>query len=182
MKYVDLDTPALLLDQDVFEANIAAMAGFFRDRPANLRAHVKTHKCPKIALAQIDAGAIGVCCQKLGEAEVMCAVGIRDVLVTNQIVGTRKIERLLALPQEADVKVAVDSAENVECLGWAGSQAGREIPVVIELDLGMERQRSPDRGRLPKPFGLSHIVGWQLPRTFLLATDRVRIRGREALP
>ncbi len=139
MKYVDLDTPALLLDGGVLEANIAAMAGFFRDRPANLRAHVKTHKCPKIALAQIDAGAIGVCCQKLGEAEVMCAAGIRDVLVTNQIVGTRKIERLLALPQEADVKVAVDSAENVERLGSAGNQAGREIPVVIELDLGMGR-------------------------------------------
>ncbi len=139
MKYVELDTPALLLDQDVLEANIAAMADFFRGRAANLRAHVKTHKCPGIALMQIDAGAVGVCCQKLGEAEVMCAAGIGDILVTNQVVGTRKIERLLRLPREADVKVAVDSAENVESLGSAGKQAGREIPVVIELDLGMGR-------------------------------------------
>jgi D-serine deaminase-like pyridoxal phosphate-dependent protein len=139
MKYQDLDTPSLLVDLDVFESNIAKMAAFMRQGTTELRAHTKTHKCPVIAKKQIEAGAIGVCCQKLGEAEVMGVHGIQDVLITNQIVGSTKIARLVNLAHSTDVKVAVDSPANVTALAQAAAAAGLELGVVIEVDVGMQR-------------------------------------------
>ncbi len=138
-KYQDLDTPSLLLDLDVFESNIAKMAAFMSQTAAELRPHAKTHKCPIIAKKQIEAGAIGVCCQKLGEAEVMGAHGIEDVLITNQIVGPIKIARLVNLARCIDVKVAVDNPANVAALAEAAQAAGLELGVVIEVDVGMQR-------------------------------------------
>jgi D-serine deaminase-like pyridoxal phosphate-dependent protein len=137
--YKDLDTPTLLLDLEVFEANLAKMAAFISQQETQLRPHAKTHKCPIIAQKQVEVGAIGVCCQKLGEAEVMGAHGIQDVLITNQIVGPLKIERLVNLARAIDVKVAVDSPGNVVALGRAAQAAGVVIGVVIEVDVGMKR-------------------------------------------
>ena len=82
-----LDTPVLLIDLDALEANVRTMGEFFRDRPAKLRPHMKTHKTPVLAYKQLAAGAIGVACAKIGEAEVMGAAGIRDILIVNEIVG-----------------------------------------------------------------------------------------------
>ena len=139
MKYQDLDTPSLLVDLDVLTSNLNTMAAFISQGTSTLRPHAKTHKCPIIAQMQLDGGALGICCQKLGEAEVMCAHGIDDVLITNQIVGPIKIARLVGLARTADVKPAVDTASNVTALGEAAQAAGIELGVVIEVDVGMNR-------------------------------------------
>src|SRR5215204_2216805 len=99
----ELDTPAVLIDLDAFESNIKTMAADVKSRGANWRPHSKSHKCPAIAHLQVEAGAIGVACAKLGEAEVMAANGIRDILIANQIVGAQKVTRLVNLRPHADV-------------------------------------------------------------------------------
>lgn len=135
----DLDTPALCLDAGALERNIARMAAFFADRPAALRPHTKTHKCPTIAWMQIRAGAIGVTCAKLAEAEVMARAGIRDILIANQIVGADKIARLVNLAAQSEVMVAVDSADNAAQLADAARDKGVALRVLIEVDVGMGR-------------------------------------------
>jgi len=135
----EMDTPALLLDLDKLEANIARMAAFFADRPAKLRPHTKTHKCPIIAHKQIEAGAIGVTCAKLDEAEAMARAGIRDILIANQIVGRRKIGRLMGLAGWTEIMVAVDDAHNVADLSAAAASRGVGLRVLVEVNVGMGR-------------------------------------------
>jgi D-serine deaminase-like pyridoxal phosphate-dependent protein len=135
----DIDTPALLLDLDIMERNIASMAAVFRQLPTKLRPHAKTHKTPIIAHKQIAAGAIGITCAKLGEAEVMVAGGVRDVLIANQIVGKQKIARLVTLAHHANLMVAVDDARNVEELSHAAQAANVSLRVLVEVDVGQRR-------------------------------------------
>jgi len=134
-----LDTPALLVDLDVMESNIAHIAQACRENGVQWRPHFKGHKTLEIAQMQISAGAIGITCAKLGEAEILAANGIKDILVANQIVGGIKIARLMELLDMADVIVAVDSAENVRELAHAAGQAGKVLRVVIEIDTGTNR-------------------------------------------
>ena len=102
MKIADVDTPALLLRLDRVERNIARMASFFESRAAELRPHFKTPKCAEIATMQLKAGAIGVTCAKLGEAEALADAGVRtSVLIANQIVGATKVRRLRELARRA---------------------------------------------------------------------------------
>jgi D-serine deaminase-like pyridoxal phosphate-dependent protein len=136
---VDLDTPVLLLDAALLERNIAWMAAFARQAGIHLRPHAKTHKSPQIAAMQIAAGAIGITCQKLGEAEVMADAGIDGILIANQIVGQYKIARLVNLARRADVTVAVDDPRNVHDLSAAATSADVPLKVVVEVDVGMER-------------------------------------------
>jgi D-serine deaminase-like pyridoxal phosphate-dependent protein len=135
----EIDTPALLIDLDVMEGNIEEMARFFRSVPAGLRPHEKTHKCPIIAHKQIEAGAIGITCAKLGEAEVMVEAGIRDVLVANQVVGEPKVTRLVNLAKHSDIIVAVDSAGNVRHLSDSARAKEVRLNVLIEVDVGNNR-------------------------------------------
>ena len=135
----DIDTPALVIDLDLLESNIARMADFFSDIKANLRPHTKTHKTPILAHKQIEAGAQGVTCAKLGEAEVMAAAGIRDILVANQVVGRIKINRLVALSRHTDIIVAADDANNVREISDAAQTAGTKVNMIIEVDVGMQR-------------------------------------------
>src|SRR3954462_344279 len=107
-----VDTPALLADLDVLEANIAHIAESCRTNGVAWRPHFKGHKTLEIAQIQISAGAIGITCAKLGEAEILAANGIKDIMIANQIVGDIKITRLVKLLEMADVIVAVDSVEN----------------------------------------------------------------------
>ena len=93
----EIDTPALIVDLDAFEHNLHKLATFARSAGVGLRPHAKTHKCPTIALKQIAAGAVGQCCQKVGEAEALVRGGVRDVLVSNEVVGMGKLRRLAAL-------------------------------------------------------------------------------------
>ena len=135
----DIDTPALLLDLDIMERNIARMAEAFRGLNAKLRPHAKTHKTPMIAQKQIAAGAIGVTCAKVGEAEVMVEGGVQDILIANQIVGPQKIRRLMSLAHHANMMVAVDDAHNVEELSQAAQAANVSLRVLVEVDVGLHR-------------------------------------------
>ena len=134
-----VDTPALLLDLDAFERNISRLAQAVAGSPVRLRPHSKSHKCPVIALRQLAGGAVGVCCQKVSEAEAMVFGGVPDVLVSNQIVGAPKISRLVSLARLARVAVCVDDPENVSVLNQAAVAFGVRLPVLVEIDVGMNR-------------------------------------------
>jgi D-serine deaminase-like pyridoxal phosphate-dependent protein len=135
-----LDTPALLLDLQVMEDNLRRMADFFKDKGVKLRPHVKLHKAtPAIAHRQLQAGATGLTCSKLSEAEVLAAAGIRDILIANQVVGDQKIRRLANLAAYTDVTVAVDSYENVRALSQACQARGVQLRVLVEVDIGNAR-------------------------------------------
>ncbi|MBI1929935.1 alanine racemase, partial [Candidatus Poribacteria bacterium] len=115
-----LDTPVLLVDLDVLERNIERMARtIIQEAGVNWRPHTKGMKTPALAHILLEAGAYGITCAKLGEAEVMAAAGVRDILIANQIVGPQKIARLVNLRRHADVIVAVDNADNVAALNRA---------------------------------------------------------------
>ena len=139
MHKTELDTPALLIDLDKMEANIRTMADYFSTVPAMLRPHVKTHKTPIIAHKQIAAGAIGVTCAKLGEAEAVIHAGIRDVLIANQIVGAHKIARLINLAKHSEIMVAVDNAQNVQAISAAASAKAANVRMLVEVNIGMNR-------------------------------------------
>ncbi len=135
----DIDTPALCLDIEAVDRNIRRMADFVAGTPVRLRPHAKTHKCPMVARMQLAAGAIGITCAKLGEAEVMVAGGIEDILIANQVVGAAKITRLVNLAAESRVMVAVDAAANAGDLDAAAQAKGVRQRVLIEVDTGMHR-------------------------------------------
>ena len=140
----DLDTPALILDLDVMEANLRNMMAFFNSVPANLRPHCKTVKSPDLAKKMLEAGAQGICCAKLGEAEVMVDAGIHDILITSQLVGPTKMQRLGDLLQRAPgVKVVVDSEETIGQLSQMAQSRGLEVGTLLEVDTGMSRCGTP---------------------------------------
>ncbi len=134
-----IDTPALLLDRDRLERNIAAMAAFVAGGPAKLRPHSKTHKCVEIARLQLATGAVGITCAKVGEAEALAAGGIPDILIANEVVGPVKIARLVALARHCALTVAVDDAGNVAELSAAATAAGVTLRCYVEVDVGMGR-------------------------------------------
>jgi len=135
----DLDTPALLVDIDVLDRNIHEIVETCRARGVNWRPHAKSHKSPDIVRRQLAAGASGIVCAKLGEAEVMAQAGIRNILIANQIVGAAKIERLAALAQRSEVIVAVDDVANIKALADRFRTSDRPLSLVIEVDIGMKR-------------------------------------------
>ena len=137
MPLAEVDTPALLLDLDAFERNVATMAEAASG--LRLRPHAKSHKCPEIALRQIAAGAVGVCCQKVSEAAAMVDGGVADVLVSNEVVGRAKLGRLAELAKRARVSVCVDAAANVGDLDDAARAAGVRIDVLVEVNVGANR-------------------------------------------
>jgi D-serine deaminase-like pyridoxal phosphate-dependent protein len=138
-KKSELDTPVLWVDLDLMQSNIAHLAAYFERAGVNWRPHMKGIKVPAIAHKAIASGAIGVTCAKLGEAEVMAAAGIQDILIANQIVGRTKVARLANLRRQADVKVVVDDERNIAELGEAARTKGVELGVLVELDVGMHR-------------------------------------------
>ena len=134
-----IDTPALVVDLDAFERNLVRMAEAVAAAGVRLRPHAKTHKSPLIARRQIALGAVGACCQKVSEAEILVDGGIDDVLVSNQVVGAGKLERLAALARRAALAVCVDDAGNARDLSAAAVRAGAEIGVLVEIDVGAGR-------------------------------------------
>jgi len=135
----DLDTPALLIDLDKMDNNIKQMATRCSESSLNWRPHAKGHKTPAIAHLQLQAGAIGITCAKLGEAEVLADAGISDILIANQIVGQQKIARLVNLCRRADVMVGIDDPVHIESISKAAQKIGVEVRVLIEVDTGMKR-------------------------------------------
>jgi D-serine deaminase-like pyridoxal phosphate-dependent protein len=141
----EVDTPALVIDLDRMERNIAAMATTASAAGVRLRPHAKTHKSPEIARMQLDAGASGITVAKLGEAEVMADAGLDDLLVAYPIVGTAKLERLRALRERARVRLSIDSVEVGRGLASVASPA-RPVEVLIEVDTGHHRMGRPPGG------------------------------------
>lgn len=135
----EVDTPALVVDLDAFERNLAKMASAAKAAGVALRPHAKTHKSPAIGLKQTALGAVGVCCQKVSEAEIMVEGGISDVLISNEVVGRKKLERLAALAHQANIAVAVDNVQAVEALSAAAAASGTTIGVLIEINVGGNR-------------------------------------------
>jgi D-serine deaminase-like pyridoxal phosphate-dependent protein len=136
----EIPTPALLLDLDRFERNLARMAAHVDAHGKALRPHAKTHRCPEIARRQVAAGALGVACAKLGEAEVMARAGVRGLLVTTEVVAPSAIRRLTRLVAEApDTLVVVDNAENVVALAAAATADDVTIDVLVDVDVGGRR-------------------------------------------
>lgn len=131
-----IETPALVLDLDAFEGNLRTMAQAVAGTGLRLRPHAKSHKTPEIARRQIAAGAVGICCQKVSEAAVFVEAGITDVLVTNEVVGRSRLDRLARLAGKARIGVLVDHPEQVRALAEAVVAAGTQIDVYIELNVG----------------------------------------------
>ncbi|MBC7236942.1 MAG: alanine racemase, partial [Chloroflexi bacterium] len=139
MHIYELDTPALVIDLDVLERNIRQMADHCAALGIPLRVHTKTHKIPEIAKMQLAAGSQGIVCQKLGEAEVMAAAGINDILIPFNIVGKIKTRRLAALTRMAKMTVAVDSLVTAQGISEQALEDGCTVNVLIELDTGGKR-------------------------------------------
>src|SRR5207248_11775524 len=136
----EIPTPALLLDLDRFERNLARMAQHVRTAGKALRPHAKTHRCPDIAKLQVSAGALGVACAKLGEAEVMARAGVRGLLITTEVVAHAAIRRLMRLVSAApDTLVVIDNPANVADLGRDASADGVTVNVLVDVDVGTRR-------------------------------------------
>lgn len=139
MPLAEVDTPALILDLDAFERNLDRMDASLAGKRIKLRPHAKSHKCPQIALAQMKRGAVGVCCQKVSEAEALVEGGVTDVLVANEVVGAAKVRRLAALAKRAKVAACADDAGNVAELDAAARAAGVKLDVLVEVNVGANR-------------------------------------------
>jgi len=140
----DLCTPALILDLDLFDSNLAKMAFHLRERGRGLRPHAKTHKCPEIARAQIRAGAQGICAAKVSEAEVFAEHGVKGLLVTTAVIGKHKIQRALRLAAAApDTMFVVDDEGNAEELSEAAQAAKLNLNVTIDLLVGRRTGMEP---------------------------------------
>ncbi len=135
-----LNTPALVLDLEMLDRNIAEMAAFAKAHKVALRPHSKTHKSADIARRQIAAGALGVCCAKLGEAEALAEQGIGSLHITSPVVTPQAIDRLVALNAKVpDLMLVVDHPDNVDALAAAAARAGKPLAVVIDIDPGIHR-------------------------------------------
>lgn len=142
-------TPALIVDLDVMEANLRRMAAFFRDTPAKLRPHFKTHQVVPFALRQVRAGAVGITCARLEHAEALVERGITNVFIASEVAGERMIRRYIELCRRAPVIAAVDNAKVISDLARQARGRAGEINLMVDLDLGLHRCGvSPGEGAL----------------------------------
>lgn len=141
-----LDTPAVLIDLDKVEANLQRAQSFADRHRLQLRPHVKTHKLPRFALRQVELGAVGITCQKLGEAEVMADAGLTDIFLPYNIVGPAKLARLRQLAERVTLSVTADSQATVDGYATTFAGSGRNLPVLVECDTGGGRAgvQTPD--------------------------------------
>jgi len=135
----DIDTPALVVDLDAMEFNIGLMAENVARAGRALRPHAKSHKCAEIAAMLLENGAVGVCCQKIGEAEALVKNGVINVLITNEVVTPLKLDRLARLARRAAVGICVDSTAGIEALSQAANRNGVAFRVLVEINVGQER-------------------------------------------
>ncbi|MBI2563697.1 MAG: D-TA family PLP-dependent enzyme [candidate division NC10 bacterium] len=145
----ELDTPVVTIDLNVVEDNIARLQNYLDGHGIKNRPHIKTHKIPAIAHLQVAAGAVGITCQKIGEAEVMADAGIRDILLPYNILGPAKLERLMALARRVKLSVTADSEMVARGLSAAARRAGQDLTVLVECDTGFNRVgvQSPEAAR-----------------------------------
>ena len=161
-----LNTPALLLDLDSFERNVAAMAEAARRQGVALRPHAKTHKCAEIARRQLAAGAVGISCAKLAEAEALAHAGIAGLLLTSPVVTTQGIARLIALARTTtDIMVVADDPANVRALSDAAAAAGIVLDLLVDLDVGLHRT------------GVATVADGVALAQAIVASPALRLRG-----
>ncbi len=139
MRLAELETPVLTADLDAIERNISRMQAYCDEHGVELRPHIKTHKLPELARLQLEAGAVGITCQKLGEAEVMADAGVEDILLSFPLVGSAKAERLAALAGRVKMTVVGDSAAVAEGLSPVLARQGVEVDFLVECDTGLGR-------------------------------------------
>jgi D-serine deaminase-like pyridoxal phosphate-dependent protein len=134
-----LPTPALILDLDAMEANLAKMAGFFRARSAKLRPHFKNHRVLALAVRQIEAGAVGITCARLWQAEALAGHGITNILLANEVAGETSLRQLADLCRQVPLIAAVDNARVVDDLARIARDKKAHVNVVVDIDLGLKR-------------------------------------------
>lgn len=134
-----IDTPSLVLDLDVFEDNLRTLQAFAERYGVDVRPHAKAHKCPQVALRQIALGAVGICCQKVSEAVPFVAAGVRDVLISNEVVGSAKLALLAQLALRAHVTVCVDHPQALRALSAVMAEHAATVSVLVEVDVGQKR-------------------------------------------
>ncbi len=139
MDITDLETPVALVDLDRLVANIHRLQVYLDEHGVANRPHIKTHKIPEIAWMQLRAGAVGITCQKIGEAEAMAAAGIQDIFLPYNIIGPSKLERLVRLARRVTLSLTTDSAYTVRGLSAAAQEGGVVLPVLVEFDGGLQR-------------------------------------------
>ncbi|MBB2487283.1 DSD1 family PLP-dependent enzyme [Mitsuaria sp. WAJ17] len=190
-----VDSPALLLDLDAFERNVTKMQAAAVSAGMALRPHAKAHKCVAIAQAQMRAGAVGICCQKVSEAIPFVAAGIPDILVSNEVVGEAKARLLAELAGRARMSVCVDHEQQIEQLAQACEQTGSRLELLVEINIGQDRCGVADapavlrlvevmeqyagqlrfKGLQAYQGGLQHVRGMEARREAVLrATERAR--------
>ncbi|MGV9309395.1 alanine racemase [Nonomuraea sp. NPDC003727] len=177
--YPEIDTPALVIDLDVVGANITEMAKVAARNGVRLRPHVKTHKMPELARRQLEAGATGITCAKLGEAEIMAEAGIDDILLAFPIWGEPKLRRLAALRERVRVRVSLDSPEVAAGLGRLG---GPPVEVLVEVDTGQHRLgRPPGRPTADLVAEIAAVPGVEVVGLLTLAGHAYHARTAEEL-
>ena len=139
MKINQLETPVAIVDLDKLEANIARLQHYLDEHGIANRPHIKTHKIPEIAHLQLRAGAVGITCQKIGEAEAMAQAGIQDIFLPYNIIGEAKLERLMRLAHRVKLSVTADSEFTVQGLSAAARREALELPALVEFDTGLGR-------------------------------------------
>lgn len=143
MRYTELPTPALTIDLDVLERNLDRMSDYCREHNLGLRPHTKTHKTPEVGRMQLDRGARGLTVAKVGEAEVMAAAGLNDILVAYPVFGEQNLGRLAKLARDGRLLMALDSEVTAQALSRACSAAGSVMGVLVEFDCGLGRSGLP---------------------------------------
>ncbi|MBB6351663.1 D-serine deaminase-like pyridoxal phosphate-dependent protein [Nonomuraea muscovyensis] len=180
--YPELDTPALLIDLDVVRANVAEMAKVAATHGVALRPHIKTHKMPELARLQLEAGATGITCAKLGEAEIMADAGVDDILLAFPLWGEPKLRRLAALRERARVRVSLDSPDVAAGLGRLGLRTGSPVEVLVEVDTGQHRLgRPPGRPTADLVAEIAAIPGIEVVGLLTLAGHAYHARTPDQL-
>lgn len=139
MRIEELETPVAVVDLDRLSVNIDHLQNYLASHDIDNRPHIKTHRIPAIAHMQLEAGAVGITCQTLSEAEVMCSTGIRDIFLPYNLLSDAKLKRLMHLARRAKMSVTADSARTVSGYAEAAAAEGTVLPVLIEMDGGYER-------------------------------------------
>jgi len=175
-----LDTPALWVDLQVMERNLACMAQYCRSHGLAVRPHIKTHKTPELARRQLSLGAVGITCAKVTEAEVMAESGCEEILLAYPLWGGQKWTRLAALAERVRVIAATDSLEHAQALAVGLGRAAEKLSLLVEVDLGMGRCGLPLDGRLTET--LARIAGLAVPlRGMMFYPGQIMKVGKKSL-
>ena len=169
MRIDEINTPALLVDLDAMESNLHRMAAFFSDKSAKLRPHFKNHKVPLLAKRQVEAGAIGLTCATLREAEILVNNRVSSILIANEIAGENKIKQFAELSRNADVMVAVDDEQVVTEIACVARKQSTPLSVLVDINVGLNRcgvqpgepARRLARSALEKGLRLRGVMGYE---------------------